>query len=151
MFWVLITLALAGFIPCILLPVWRDYQAMSVALRTEEQVTEQMRDEVAAQRRRIDILRTDPAVSIRLAQRELSYDLVGFRQVPVPGATPTKTITHLQPPGPVQPPPAATRLLKHLPQADYDAIFCDPATRGVVMILCAGTAAAAFILYKPKW
>jgi len=151
MFWVLIGLAVAGFAPCVLLPVWRDYQAAALVVQREAAVVGQMQADVEKQRRAVGALRTDPAVAERLAQRELSYRRPGQRQVTVSGVP----VSHVEPaalppPQPVPPPPTLAGLLARLPRADYDRIFCEPRTRLVVMLMCGGLAAAALILYGPR-
>jgi len=151
MFWILIGLAVAGFAPCVLLPVWRDYQAAALVVQREEAVVGQMQADVEKQRRAVEALRTDPAVAERLAQRELAYRRTGQRQVTVLGVPVSRVEpAPLPPPQPVPPPPTLAGLLARLPRADYDRIFCEPRTRLVVMLMCGGLAAAALILYGPQ-
>ena len=149
MFWVLLALATMGFAPCILLPVWRDYEATALQAQAEERSVAQFREAVADQRRRLEAIRTDPAVSVRLAQRELSYRRRDQVDIPIPGVETAKHTATAESLTPVEPPVAVARVVRHLPEADYDRIFCDGPTRLVIMLLSAGLIVAAFVLYPP--
>ncbi len=149
-FWGLLALALAGFLPCVLLPVWREYQAVALAAQVEEQRVEVMRRHVDQQRRALDALREDPAVVARLAQRELAYVRPGQSEVPVPGvarvvAAPATPLT----PGAVDPPPPVAAVVARLPKADYDRLFCEEPTRTIVALLSGGVLVAAFAIGRP--
>ena len=43
MFWVLVAMAAAVFAPCVLLPVWREHQALQYAAQVEQAGLEQAR------------------------------------------------------------------------------------------------------------
>ena len=147
MFWVLLGLAAAAFAPCCLVPVWRDYQAITMAERLEEARIERLSNHVERQRRHLTALRTDPAVVARTAQRDL-----GFRR-------PDESIILVQ--SGAQPAPAATIPKRspldtkqvtfvHAPLPQYASIFINPATRNALMGLSAGLVIAAFVLYPPR-
>ncbi|MCP4248429.1 MAG: hypothetical protein GY778_15385 [bacterium] len=150
MFWVLLGLAAVGFVPCIILPVWRDYQWTAAAAQVEEQRIAAMEAHVQRQRHTAEALGSDPGAATRAAQRELAYRRPGQEQVAIPGvpvvyATPTPEALV-----PVEPPVSIARLLGHLPAADYDALFCEGPTRTLIMAMCGGLLVAAFVLYSPS-
>lgn len=145
-FWLLIGLAAAGFAPCVVLPIWREYQAVALVAQIEERQTATMRLAVERQRETLEAIRTDPGVAARLAQRELGYRRPGEQRVDVPGV-PTAFESPSAPPlEPVSPPQVVSRMVAHLPPADFDSIFCREPTRTVVMLLSGGVAVAAFVL-----
>jgi hypothetical protein len=149
MFWLLVGLAAAGFVPCVVVPAWRDHQAIALAAQLEERHTAAMRQSVERQRRALEAIRTDPGVAARLARRELGYQCPGEKQVGVPGVPTALEPPPAQPLDPVVPPPAVSRIARRLPAANYDSIFCREPTRTVVMLLSGGVALAAFALYPP--
>lgn len=148
MFWVLIVLAAAGFVPAIMLPIWRDYQAMALAAQAEERLVAPLRSEVQRQRRVLEAIRTDPGVNARLAQRELAYRRPDQREIPLPGVPASTTALIVEPLEAVEPPLPATRLLGRLPAANYDQLFCHGPTRMVIILLSGGLVVAAFALYS---
>jgi hypothetical protein len=151
LFWALIVLAATAFVPCVLLPPWRDYQALDLAVQVEERVTEAARTGVRRLRHSARAIRTDPAVAARLARRELSYDHLGQTEVPVPGVSPANPNTAdpiaLQP---VQPPLPIARAIGHLPAINYDRLFVDQPTRTILMLLSGGLVLAALVLCRPR-
>ncbi|MFQ5490321.1 MAG: hypothetical protein ACE5GE_06320, partial [Phycisphaerae bacterium] len=115
MFWILTGLACTGFVPCAVLPVWRDYQAVALSERLEGREIEALRASVERQRRRLEAIRTDPAVASRLAQRELAFIRPGETQVKVSGvalAGPPAVAFSAEP---VAPPAPVARWVSHLP------------------------------------
>lgn len=140
--WLLIFMALAVLAPSILLPEWRAYQRVRMAEQAEQHKLHTLQSVVARERRMHKATRDDPAVLARLAQRELGFRQVGRRPVPVllepsvaPEVTPENDAFTPQPP-PV--PPVLARVASHLPGYDYDAVFCDPSLRLVVMAMSLG-------------
>ena len=150
MFWVLLALSAAGFVPCIILPVWRDYQWTASAIQVEEQRVASMQAEVRRLRHTAVALGTDPGVAIRAAQRELTYQRLGQQEVTIPGLPVAYATPMQQPLVPVEPPESISRLLGYLPVADYDALFCEAPTRTLIMALCGGLLVSAFVLYSPS-
>jgi len=150
MFWLLIGLAAIGFVPCIVLPIWRDYQALALAAQAEERLVAELRADVQRQKRTLEAIRTDPAAGVRLAQRELAYYRPGQLEVHVPGVPAVKATAVVQPLEPVEPPASVARLLGRLPAANYDRIFCRGPTRTVIMLLAGGLVVSAFVLYSPR-
>ncbi len=150
MFWALLALSAVGFVPCIILPVWRDYQWTASAIQVEEQRVASMQTEVRRLHRTAAALGTDPGVAIRAAQRELTYRRLGQTEVTIPGLPVALATPVQQPLVPVEPPASISRLLSHLPAADYDAVFCEAPTRTLIMALCGGLLVSAFVLYSPS-
>ena len=152
MYWLLLALALAGFLPCVLLPPWRDYQAVALAAQLEERQAAAVRESLQQRRRAIEAIRTDPAVAARLAQRELAYVRLGETQVEVPGVEVAAVPVSYEPEPvtPVQPPAAVAGMLGRLPRADYDALFCEEPARTTLTALSGGVLVAAFVLCPPR-
>jgi hypothetical protein len=151
MFWVLIGLAAVGFVPCIVLPVWREHQAAMLEARIEEQKVAAMRADLEQQRRTLEAIRTDPAVSSRQAQRELAYQRPGQQQIPIHGEVPAANAPLVQPVVSLpQPPEPIARVVERLPDLEYDGVFCNRFARSVIMLLSAGLVVAAFALYPPR-
>jgi len=149
MFWVLLALAATGFVPCIVLPVWRDYQTMALAVQAEERIVATMQAGVERQQRTLAAIRTDPAVGARLAQRELTYRRPGQDEFPVPGVPVVRPVATAQPLDPIEPPAAVARLIERLPTANYDQVFCRNPSRTALLLLSGGLMVAAFVLYPP--
>lgn len=149
MFWLLAGLASAGFVPCVMLPVWRDYQAVALSERLERQGVEALRASVERQKRTLEAIRTDPAVASRLAQRELAFVRPGETQIKVEGVLAAQTVAAGLSAEPVLPPRPVAQLIRHLPAGDYDAVFCREPTRSVIMALCGAVLVAAFALNAP--
>jgi len=150
MFWLLVLPAVVTFVPCIVLPVWRDYQATVLATRFAERDVALLRAEVERQRRTLTALRTDPAVAARLAQRELAYhrpgeEVVRTGNLPASAAFPAfePVAAHVSAPRPV------ARIIARLPDLHYDELFCRGPTRLVLMLLSGGLVATALALYPP--
>ncbi len=151
-FWLLFGLAVVGFAPCILLPAWRDYQAAVLVEQCEQAEVQRLERETDRQRQLADALRSDPSVIARAAQRELEYTRPGEIPVevyPAPnaGAEPNGAAAVVVPP---EPPAVVKRLVAALPRLDYDAVFCHPPTRRVIMVMSAGVLLSAFALFPPR-
>jgi hypothetical protein len=147
--WPLLLLALAGYLPCVILPAWRDYQAVALAAQVEHRRTEAVRQSVEEQRRELEAVRTDPAVVTRLAQRELAFVRPGETQVEVPGVRVVSGVTAPRPLEPVAPPEPVERIVARLPEAEYDRVFCEEPARTLVMLLSGGVLVAAFAIGGP--
>ncbi len=144
--WLLMLMALAAFAPCVLLPEWRAYQAMRVAQQAERHRLDSLKRVVDRERRLLYALQSDPAVITRVAQRELGFHEPGNLPVRV-FVTPTSA-QRGEPfvPRPVHPPPILARAATHLPDFDYDRIFCDNQPRYVIMAMSVGLIAVALCL-----
>jgi hypothetical protein len=150
-FWLLFGLATVGFAPCILLPAWRDYQAAVLVEQIQAGEVARLESDLERQRQLADALRSEPSVIARAAQRELEYTRPGEIRVdvnpaPVAEHAPVAASGTVQPPAPPAP---IRRVLAWLPPLNYDAVFCDPPTRMVIMVMSGGVLLAAFALFPP--
>lgn len=149
MFWVLVGMAAAVFAPCVLLPVWREYQALKYAEQIEQAAVEQARDDLFSEHRRLAALQNDPAVIARLAQRDLHYRQRGERVISV-AIHEDPVQDSAVPLAPVVPPAPLARLFDHLPQTDYDRLFSHGQTRTILMCLAGGLVLAALVLFPAR-
>ncbi len=148
LFWGLLLLGTSGLAPAILLPQWRAYESMCVAEQREQHRHQRMAEGVAAERRLLDGLRTDPALVERVAQRDLSVRPLGGDIVPVATATDAvEGAGEAFVPGPVAPPTWMQPTLARLPALDYDAVFCEPPTRTIIIVSSLGVMCTALLLY----
>jgi hypothetical protein len=53
-------------------------------------------------------------------------------------------------PQPVRPPAWVDRATAWLPDFNYDAVFCDPATRPIVMLMSVSAIVVAVVLFRPR-
>jgi cell division protein FtsB len=150
MFWILVGMAAVVFAPCVLLPVWRDYQALQYAEQVEQAGLEQARAELHQQQRRLEALQSDPAAIARVARREFRYR--DPQEIAVPVSVRPEGPLEAAPVvlTPVQPPAAVAWLTERLPETDYDRLFCAAPTRTILMGLAGGLVCSAFLLYWPR-
>ena len=149
MFWVLVGMAAVVFAPCVLLPVWREHQALQYAEQVEQAGLEQARAELRQQKRRLAALQNDPLAIARVARRELNYANPGEIEVPVAiGEEPVEATPVVL--APVRPPASVSWLVDKLPKTDYDRLFCAGPTRTILMCLAGGLVLSAFVLCSPK-
>lgn len=153
-FWFLIILGVGAFSPCILLPEWRNYQAAKVAEQREQHRLDTLRGVLDRERRQLDAIHNDPTVVARLAQRDLGFHRPGeiMVTVPVENADRFAGLGDLDGeefvPKPVAPPAWFSRATWWLPDLDYDAIFCDPSTRPIVMLMSVSIIMTAVVLFN---
>lgn len=136
--WLLIFMALGVLAPSILLPEWRAYQTVRMAEQAEQHRLSALEKVVAGERRMHEATRDDPAVLARLAQRELGFRQVGRQPVLVPVQPTAGQDEDSFTPQPPPLPPILARAASHLPEHDYDAVFCDAQLRTVVMVMSLG-------------
>lgn len=143
----LLAMGIAVLTPCVLLPEWRVYQALCVAEQAQQYRVDSLELAVSREERRLDALRSDPAVITRLARRELSYFKPGELEIAV-AAEPVAIEPHDSfVARAVEPPARIARLVSWLPRYDYDSIFCDPETRPLVIALSIALLGVAFGLF----
>ncbi|MFQ5590968.1 MAG: septum formation initiator family protein [Phycisphaerae bacterium] len=145
-FWLLALMGVSTFVPCVLLPQWRQYQALSVAEQTAQHRLDVLHGRIEQETRLLEALRSDPAVVARFARRDLGFHRANERVVrfsaPLVPAARADRFT----PSPVAPPPVLARLASYLPDYNYDAVFCEDDTRPIIMALSLGLIAAAYVL-----
>ncbi len=132
-FWWLTALAVAAFAPCILLPEWRAYESLWVAEQAELHRLDALEKVVERERRLLEAVQSDPAVLSRLAQRELKFRVPGGRRVIVFAEAPPGSSDVSFTPVPPEPPALVARILSYAPVFNYDALFCAPETRTMIM------------------
>ena len=151
MFWLLTLMGLAAFAPCVVLPEWREYQALDMGAQVEQHRLDVLQRQVDHERRLLDALRSDPAVIARLAQRELGFQRANCRAVLVSSAPVGNAgVDRLFVPKPPKPPASMARLGSWLPDFDYDRVFCDDETRPIVICMSIGLMAVALGLPRRR-
>lgn len=150
LFWVLVGLAWAVFAPCVVLPVWREYQALQYAEQVERTSLTQARAALAHEKRRLSALENDPATIRRVARRELHYrdphEVTIPVDVPLDPSVETKAAALTR----VEPPASVAWIVRRFPKTDYDRLFCDPPTRTLLMCLAGGLLLSAFVIFSPR-
>jgi hypothetical protein len=141
----LLAMAVAAFAPCVLLPEWRQLQALRLVEAAELARVADMEVLLARERRLIEAMTTDPAVVARLAQRELGYRRADERAIPIAGDAITSA-------------PATRSLLAESgktiqplaicwPGLEFDRVFCNDRTRPIIMGMSVALAGGAFLLF----
>jgi len=133
--WCLLFMAVVTFAPAVVLPEWRAYQASRVALQEEQYRLDAMTEVVDRQRRLVESIQTDPGVVTRIALREYGAKPRDEEIVSIPVEVEPTPQDRPFVPTAVEPPPVISRLTRHLPDLDYDAVFCDEQTRLIVIAL----------------
>ena len=152
-FWFLFVLGVVTFAPCIIVPEWRNYQVAKVAEQREKHRLDKLRQVVASERRQVEAIQNDPTVVARLAQRDLGFLRPGEKivAVDVGDSHQFAGMADLDEdyfvPAPVLPPSWFTRATWWLPDFNYDAIFCDPSTRPIVMLMSISVIVVAVALF----
>lgn len=139
----LILMGLGTFAPCVLLPEWREYQALRLVEQAEQHRLDAMQRVVERERHLLEAMQRDPAAIARIAQRDLHF----YR----PGDTTIAVDVPVMPAGvqapfsaePVNPPAALARAHAYLPSLNYDALFCDAGTRSILMVMSVALIATA--------
>lgn len=147
-FWLLIFLGFTGLVPCILLPEWRELQTLQLTEQQERHKVNLLHRTVDREERGLALLQTDPAAVARLARRDLRFHNPGETVVHVPVQLATGVVDEPFTPEPVSPPVWLTPYLAYLPAMDYDAVFCEPGTRQVVLIMSMSMIALALVLFR---
>ncbi len=150
MFWVLVAMAVVVFAPCVLLPVWRDYQALQYTEQVERVELERARAELERQKRHLTALQSDPATIARVARRELRYRNPKELAIPVRVAVDEPVGPAPVELTPVEPPEVIASIVDRLPDTDYDRLFCPGPPRTILMCLAGGLVLSALVLYSPR-
>lgn len=146
----LILMGLAAFTPCVVLPEWREYQALRLAEQAGRHRLAEMQLVVDREKNMLEALQSDPAVIARLAQRDLHFRRPGETSVRV--AVPWTPAAPQEPfvAEPIQPPAALARARSYMPDFNYDALFCDNRTRPIIMALSVGLIITAIALFSGR-
>ncbi|MGB0717632.1 MAG: hypothetical protein ACPGXK_17265, partial [Phycisphaerae bacterium] len=79
----LMTMALAVFVPSVLLPEWRKLQRVDAMAQVEQHKLNRIHAEIARLEEQLRAIKKDPAVMTRLAMRELNMMPSGTKAVRV--------------------------------------------------------------------
>jgi cell division protein FtsB len=148
-FWMLIVMGLAAFAPCVLLPEWREYQAVRIAEQAEKHRLDAMQRVVERERHLLDAMQSDPAVIARLAQRDLHFYRPGDTTIAV-DVPPVECAHDAFAAKPIELPAVLARTGAYLPRFNYDALFCDRHTRPILMAMSVGLIVTAIALFWRK-
>ncbi len=152
-YWLLILMGVGAFAPCVLLPEWRQYQAICRAEQVQRHRVEQLIRQVDKERRLLRALHSDPAVIARLARREYRFLEQGDRVVPVSIPTDRLAPSRQEPfqPADVPLPPPLAKAAAYLPSGiDYDRVFCSSSTRPVIMVMSIALIGVAIVLFNRR-
>ena len=149
-YWMLILMGLAAFTPCVVLPEWREYQALRLAEQAERHRLDEMQRVVERERDLLEAMQSDPAVMARLAQRDLHFRRPGDTSVAV--SVPLTTVAPEDPfmASPIEPPLALARARSYLPDFNYDQLFCDDRTRLIILVMSVGLIVTAIALFSGR-
>ncbi len=143
-YWLLLGMALAGFTPCVLLPEWRHLQSLELAERASAERVRVLQERVDREQRVLEAMTSDAGAVARLAQRDLGLRYADEEHVELGSIEPSSMI----PADLVSEPPVPPIEVDPVwPDPALDRLFCDPATRPLIMGLSAGLAAVAFLLF----
>jgi len=150
-FWLLLLMSVAALAPCVLLPEWRQLQALQLAEQAQQVRVGRMQELVGRERTLLGAMRSDPAVAGRIARRDLGFYADGEQAVSVgvvsftadAGTSPDASSHTVLADLPLDPVPSGAVW----PDPKYDRVFCDPDTRPIIMIMSVGLAAVAFALF----
>jgi len=160
-YWLLLLLGFSTLAPTVLLPEWREYQAIRTAEQIEEERADAMERLVDQKRAALERLQSDPAVTVRLAQRDLRYRRADQYRLAVAADGSSPGVSLFDAPDvlpavepqepivvdPVDPPVWLTRWLALLPPFNYDYVFCDEHIRPIIIAMSVALIGLAFVLY----
>lgn len=160
-FWCLIGLSLAGMLPCMVLPAWREYQDATVTEQVRALQMEDAQRELEIMRKRLDAIHNDPVVIARLARRELGFQnpeeqVLHVGQIDTALASIDEseglreTGVDRERPVAAQLPAPLARFSSMLPAIDYDRIFVHSPARELILMLSIALFIAAFAIFWPK-
>ena len=158
MFWLLTSMALAVFTPCVLVPIWARTQAIRAYEDSLTVVVDDLERTIERNDKRIQALLGDPLVNERIVRRELNYQPEGesiIRWAPealasVPSRLPDQPAEQ---PTPASPAAAASRLgslQRWLPNWPWSRLFAESPSRPLLLLMAGGLLATAFVLYGPR-
>ena len=147
-YWILILMGLAAFTPCVVLPEWREYQALRQGEQAERHRLEEMQRVVDRERNLLEAMQSDPAVIARIAQRDLHFHRPGDTSVSVSVPLTATAIPEAFVAEPIDPPVALARARSYMPDFNYDALFCDDRTRPIIMVMSVGLIVTAIALFS---
>ncbi|NLX12401.1 MAG: hypothetical protein GXY44_01940 [Phycisphaerales bacterium] len=158
MFWVLTGLALAVFVPAVILPVWLEREEICRQERAMAGVVAELDRRIQHNEATIQALLSDPLINQRIIRRELNYrpdyeKVIQWsdsraRFLPVYPDTLGESAAALVE-GADDGPPWVVILRRWLPAWPWRALFVESPNRELLLFLSGGLLAAAFLLYNP--
>lgn len=157
MFYLLSTVALLIFAPCVIVPIWRDVQKLGETERALRALVLQLQDQMEKNKIRIDALKNDPLVIERVARRELnrtSADEQHVRWSAAELAALRLNIPHDLYDKPELPPlsvpPWVESAKKWLPAWAWPEMFAKSPNREFLLVMAGCLLLTAFVLYTPR-
>jgi len=156
MFWVLTSMGIAVFAPCVLVPIWEDGCRIREHERSAAAQVAGLEARRARNEARLRALLADPLVNERIVRRELNYRPAGERVVHWPAAEPAAARLNLSPAvaviedQPDNPAPGwLATLSRWLPAGPWGGLFAHAANRILLLAMAGGLVVSAFVLYGP--
>lgn len=143
-------MGLSTFTPCVVLPEWREYQALRLAEQAERHRLDAMQRVVDRERNLLEAMQSDPAVIARIAQRDLHFRRPGDTSVSVSVPLTAPALPEPFVPKPLEPPVALARARSYLPDFNYDQLFCDDRTRPIIMVMSVALIITAIALFSTR-
>lgn len=143
-------MGLSTFTPCVVLPEWREYQALRMAEQAEQHRLDAMQQIVDRERNLLEAMQSDPAVIARIAQRDLRFRRPGDTSIAVSVPLTATAIPEAFVAEPIDPPVALARARSYMPDFNYDALFCDDRTRPIIMVMSVGLIVTAIALFSTR-
>ncbi|MEK6798766.1 MAG: hypothetical protein AABZ12_07365 [Planctomycetota bacterium] len=147
-FWWLTLMGLAALTPCVVLPEWREYQALRMVEQTAQGKLDEMREADALEKHSIEALQADPAAIARLAQRDLGFRRIGEQVVTVDVEDVPFAALNTEAVVAPEPPAWLTRAGEVLPGMDYDRVFLGSDTRRLIMGMSVALLVLAFAIHR---
>ncbi len=141
-------MGLAALTPCVVLPEWREYQALRMVEQTAQGKLDEMREADALEKHSIEALQADPAAIARLAQRDLGFRRIGEQVVTVDVEDVPFAALNTEAVVAPEPPAWLTRAGEVLPGMDYDRVFLGSDTRRLIMGMSVALLVLAFAIHR---
>lgn len=154
MFWVLTSLALAIFTPCVLVPIWVEGEHLRTYERSLTSSVATLEAESAQDQAQIQALLTDPLVNERMVRRELNQRPAGEQVIRWSPDELAAVRIHLPEqkaePAPLENDALSTRvalIARWLPNWPWQELFAQTPQRPILLMMAGGLLLAAFLLY----
>jgi len=149
MFWTLLLMAAAVFAAAVLVPPARRYQYVLQQEQAAQTRVGMLEQRIESAQRTIAALQQDPDANEQLAKASLNYQRPGEQRIDVPA----QIVVALESTSPQPQTPASPGsehpggALSWLVWSGVGDAFAESSTRAILMLLSAGVAIAAFLLY----
>jgi len=157
MFYLLSAAALLVFAPCVIVPIWLDFQDLSETERSLRGLVLELQNQIDRNNNRIEALQSDPLVVERVARRELnrkSENEQHIRWSAAEKAALRLNIPHDFQPEPELPPMAwpawGESMCRWLPAWAWSDLFSKSPNREMLLVMAGCLLLTAFVLYTPR-